>query len=70
MWYNINNKKEEYVMSDKIKIIIDDVNATMRLEGMPLTTSDKDMLRRCLNGDTTFEEERQRIFNEIRNENG
>lgn len=56
---------EAIEMTDETKKIIEEVNATMRLEGMPLTDSDKDMLRRCLEGDTTFEQERHRILQEI-----
>ncbi len=36
--------------------IIANVNATMAMEGMPLTNEDKARLRRCLNGEKTFEE--------------
>ena len=37
----------------------------MRLEGMPLTDDDLEMLRKCLEGESTFDFERQRIFKEI-----
>ncbi|MCC8131377.1 MAG: antitoxin VbhA family protein [Ruminococcus sp.] len=36
--------------------IIANVNATMAMEGMPLTDEDKARLRLCLNGEKTFEE--------------
>lgn len=52
-------------MTDETKKVIEEVNGTMRLEGMPLTDSDKEMLRRCLDQDTTFEQERNRILQEI-----
>lgn len=57
-------------MTEKTVKKINDINATMRLEGMPLTVDDKDMLRRCLEGESTFDEERGRIFLEISQLNG
>ena len=36
--------------------IIANVNATMAMEGMPLTDEDKARLRLCLNGEKSFEE--------------
>jgi len=36
--------------------IIANVNATMAMEGMPLTDDDKARLRLCLNGEKSFEE--------------
>lgn len=56
-------------MTERVEKIIEDVNATMRLEGMPLTTEDKEMIRKCLEGESTFEAERQKIFKEIRDLN-
>lgn len=52
-------------MSEETRKIIDEVNATMRLEGMPLTADDMEMLRRCLEKESSFDVERQRIFKEI-----
>lgn len=57
-------------MTEKVQKIIKDVDATMRLEGMPLTFDDKDMLRRCLEGESSFDDERTKIFQEIRQMNG
>lgn len=57
-------------MSEETRKIIDEVDATMRLEGMPLTADDMEMLRRCLEGESTFDFERQRIFKEIALLNG
>lgn len=57
-------------MSEETRKIIDEVNATMRLEGMPLTADDKEMIRRCLEGESSFDVERQRIFKEIALLNG
>lgn len=45
-----------------IKKIIDDVNASMKIEGMELTESDKQSIERCLTGKTTFDEEVQKII--------
>lgn len=52
-------------MFENVEKIIENVNATMRLAGMPLTTEDKEMLRRCLEGESCFEAERQKIYQEI-----
>lgn len=57
-------------MSGETRKIIDEVDATMRLEGMPLTADDMEMLRRCLDGESSFDVERQRIFKEIALLNG
>lgn len=53
------------MMTEKTKKIIDDVDATMRLEGMPLTVDDKKMLCCCLEGESSFEEERAKILQEV-----
>lgn len=45
-------------MTEKVIKIIENVNATMRLEGMPLTIKDKEMLRKCLEDESIFEDER------------
>lgn len=57
-------------MKEKTQEIINDVNATMRLEGLPLTNDEKEMLRRCLEGKSSFEIERTKILKEIRSING
>lgn len=36
--------------------IIENVNATMNMEGMPLTSEDKELARKCLEGEQKFEE--------------
>lgn len=43
-------------MSDKAKKIIKDVNATMSLEGMPLSDFDVDLLSKVIDGEITREE--------------
>lgn len=53
-------------MTDKTKKYIDHVNGSLSIEGMPLTSSDKEMLRRCLEGESTFDEERARLAEEVR----
>ena len=52
-------------MNDETRKIIDEVNATMSLEGIPLTNDDIEMLKKCLEGKSSFDTERQRIFKEI-----
>jgi hypothetical protein len=41
---------------------IREVNATMAMEGMPLSDEDKDDIRRVLRGDISFAEMRKRIL--------
>lgn len=36
--------------------IIENVNASMAMEGMPLTEKDKQRIRDCLGGKTTFQD--------------
>ena len=43
-------------MSDKAKKIIKDVNATMSLEGMPLSDFDVELLSKVIDGEITREE--------------
>ena len=50
-------------MSEETRKIIDEVDATMRLEGMPLTADDMEMLRRCAREkESSFDVERQKEF--------
>jgi hypothetical protein len=42
-------------MVDK-KIILSNVDATMRMEGMPLTKKDKDRIKKCLDGKASFDQ--------------
>ncbi|MDQ0360271.1 antitoxin VbhA family protein [Breznakia pachnodae] len=49
-------------MKEETKNIIDRVNATMALEGMPLTEEIKEKLRKCIEGESTTEIERQKII--------
>ena len=39
-----------------IERIIGDINGTMAIEEMPLTDGDKDCLRECLTGKTSYDE--------------
>ena len=43
-------------MSEKVKEIIKDVNATMALEGMPLTDFDVELIAKLIDGEITREE--------------
>lgn len=47
---------------DRVEKIIGEINGTMAIEGMPLTQEDREMLRRCMTGETTPEEERKQIL--------
>lgn len=39
-----------------IETVIENVNASMAMEGMPLTAGDRAMLSRCLSGELSFEQ--------------
>jgi len=39
-----------------LKKLIDEVNSSMAMEGMPLTKTDKDRIRRCAGNDELVEE--------------
>lgn len=41
--------------------IIDEVNGTMAMEGMPLTESDKVRLRECITGKTSYDKIIERL---------
>lgn len=41
--------------------IIDEVNGTMAMEGMPLTESDKVRLRECITGKTSYDKMIERL---------
>ena len=55
-------------MSKKAQKIIKDVNATMALEGMPLTNSDINLLSQVIDG-TLSREEAFALFNSSLNSN-
>lgn len=42
--------------------IIDKINGTLAMEGMPLTEDDRIMLRKCITGETTSEETIKRLI--------
>lgn len=42
--------------------IISFVNSNLKLEGMPLSTTDRQTIRNCLSGKTTFSEEIKRAL--------
>lgn len=46
---------------EKADKIIDEINGTMAMEGMPLTDEDRDMLRECITGKTTPDEMVRRL---------
>lgn len=47
-------------MSD-LECILANVDATMTMEGMPLTIEDKNRIMKCLSGQTTFDDEIKKI---------
>lgn len=47
---------------DRTEKIIDEINGTLAIENMPLTQEDREMLRKCITGASTTEEERKRIL--------
>lgn len=42
--------------------IIDEVNGTMAIEGMPLNESDRARLRECITGKTSYDEMIKRLI--------
>ena len=44
-----------------VEKIIGEVNGTMAMEGMPLTDQDKDRLRECITGETSYDEMVRRL---------
>ena len=44
-----------------VEKIIGQVNGTMAMEGMPLTEQDKDRLRECITGKTSYDEMVRRL---------
>jgi hypothetical protein len=44
-----------------VEKIIGEVNGTMAIEGMPLTDQDKDRLRECITGKTSYDEMVRRL---------
>lgn len=44
-----------------VEKIIGEVNGTMAMEGMPLTDHDKDRLRECITGKTSYDEMVRRL---------
>lgn len=53
-------------MEERTRQIIKEVNTNMSLEGMPLTDEDKEVIRKCLEGESTFEKERKKLLNECK----
>ena len=49
-------------MEEVTKKIIDKVNGTMTIEGMPLTYELIEKLRKCIEGESTTEDERNKIL--------
>ena len=55
-------------MSEKAKETIKNVNATMALEGMPLTEREKELLGKFVDGELTGDEVRRIMIEELFNE--
>lgn len=53
-------------MSEETFQLIQEIDGTMKLEGMPLTDEDKEILRKCFEGESTFEIEREKVINEAK----
>ena len=56
------------MMSD-FECILANVDATMKMEGMPLTDEDKNRILDCLSGRTTFDNEVKKILEKYTNNN-
>ncbi len=44
-----------------VEKIIGEINGTMAMEGMPLTIQDKERLRECITGKTSYDEMVRRL---------
>lgn len=55
---------------EKIKKRIKKINGAMAQEGMSLTEEDINILIKCINGSSTYEEEKQKIIERCKNKNG
>ena len=53
-------------MSD-LEAIVANVDASMKMEGMPLTDEDKKRILDCLSGKTSFELEIKKIIDNLNN---
>lgn len=63
-------KKGKIKMKKKtVDEIIQNVDATMKIEGMFLTEGDKQRIRNCYDGKSTVEEEVKKIKENIRDKN-
>ncbi len=55
---------------EKIKKRIKKINGAMSQEGMPLSEEDINILIKCINGSSTYEEEKQKIIERCKKKNG
>jgi hypothetical protein len=46
---------------EQVEKIIDEINGTMAIENMPLTREDREMLRKCIIGETSPDETIKRL---------
>ena len=53
---------------NKNERIIENVNATMSTEDMPLSQEDKERLRKCLEGKTSFQDEINKLIKQYTQE--
>lgn len=58
----METNKEKQFTSKEIKEIIKKINGSMAQEGMPLTKDIKDNIKKCLMGQSTTEEECQKVI--------
>lgn len=49
--------------------IIDNINATMSMEDMPLLKEDKERIRACLEGKVSYEDAVQKLIEEYKADN-
>lgn len=54
--------KKNKLTNEEINMIIKHVDGTMAIEGVSLTDENKQIAYNCLNGKSTFEEERKKIL--------
>ncbi len=61
MWYNIRVPNERSMRMSEIDKIVNEVNGSMAIEGMPLTDADKERIRISLSS----KEQYQKILREL-----
>ncbi|MCD8196980.1 MAG: antitoxin VbhA family protein, partial [Lachnospiraceae bacterium] len=60
--FSVKVSRDIYTSTEAIR----EIDATLKMEGMPLTQDDLDMLKEIRSGNLTTDEARQKILREVR----